>query len=264
MNRVKKSVTALFITASLTLTSVAIAQENGTQETAPQPQQENNAPAVNGIPGESIQEGKNFTPIKLDEFVNDPEDKPATLRWQVTGNKSLVVTITNRVVTIKTPNQYWNGSEDLTFTATDPKGASGSETVNFTVESVNNPPVVSKVPDQTIDEGKKFEPIKLDDFVNDPDHPKEQISWEYEMSPIGKEQAEGELVVDITKDRIANIVIPDTNWYGAYKITFIATDAEYASDKTSANFVVKSINDAPIVQKAPDQTIEEKNQFEQI
>ena len=84
------------------------------------------------------------------------------------------------------------------------------------------------------------------------------------MTQTAKDQAEGELTVDITKDRIANIVVPDAHWYGAYKITFIATDAEYASAKTSANFTVRPINDPPIVQKAPDQTINEKEQFEAI
>ena len=252
----RKSVTALFLTAGL-LASNAFAQD-GT------PAAENNPPSLNGIPGESIQEGGKFAPIKLDDYVDDPEDKPATLRWKITGNKDLQVSESNRVVTIKTPNEYWNGSEDLTFTVTDPKGASSSETVTFSVESVNNPPVVSKISDQTVDEGKKFSPIKLDDYVKDPDHPKDQITWEYELTPIAKEQAEGELSVDISKDRIANVVIPDTNWFGAYKITFIATDAEYASDKTSANFTVRPINDPPIVQKAPDQTINEKEQFESI
>ena len=255
----KKSCSPLFLTAGLFFVSFAFAQDAASAQA-----KENNPPSLNGIPGESIQEGGKFAPIKLDDYVDDPEDKPATLRWKITGNKDLVVTESNRVVTIKTPDQYWNGSEDLTFTVTDPKGASSSETVTFTVESVNNPPEVSKIPDQTVDEGKKFAPIKLDDFVKDPDHPKDQISWEYELTPIAKEQAEGELSVDISKDRIANVVIPDTNWYGAYKITFIATDAEYASDKTSANFTVRPVNDPPIVQKAPDQVINEKEQFEAI
>ena len=256
----KKSVSVLFLTAAM-FASGAFAQD--APQEAPQAS-ENNPPSLNGIPGESIQEGGQFAPIKLDEYVSDPEEAPAALNWKITGNKNLVVKEDKHVVTIQTPNQYWNGSEDITFTVTDSKGASSSETVNFTVESVNNPPVVSKIPDQTIDEGKKFAPIKLDNYVEDVDHPKDQIAWEYELTPIAKEQAEGELSVEISKDRIANVVVPDTNWYGAYKITFIATDGEYASAKTDANFTVNSINDAPIVQKAPDQTIQEKEQFEPI
>ncbi|MDY3921684.1 MAG: tandem-95 repeat protein [Hallerella porci] len=261
---IRKKSMSLLLAAGL-LSSVAFAQDTAQPQEAEQPAAaENNPPSLNGIPGESIQEGGKFAPIKLDDYVSDPEDAPAKLRWTITGNKQLQVKESNHVVTIATPDEYWNGSEDLTFTVTDPKGASSSETVTFTVESVNNPPVVSKIPDQTIDEGKKFTPIKLDDYVKDPDHPKDQITWEYEMTQTAKDQAEGELTVEISKDRIANVVVPDAHWYGAYKITFIATDAEYASDKTSANFTVRPVNDPPIVQKAPDQTINEKEQFEPI
>ena len=124
----------------------------------------------------------------------DDMDKPAQLKWSVSGNKNIKVTISNdRVATLQVPDQYWNGSEDITFIATDSKGATGSETVNFNVESVNNPPEVKQIPDQTIDEGKTFAKIKLDDYVTDPDHPKNQILWEFDISPIGKDQADGDL-----------------------------------------------------------------------
>ena len=124
---------------------------------------ENNPPSVMGIPGESIDEGKRFAPIKLDKYVTD-EDAAANIMWSVSGNKQLRVSISSeRVATIEIPNQYWNGSEDITFIATDSKGASGSETVNFNVESVNNPPEVRQIPDQTVDEGQTFSEIKLDD-----------------------------------------------------------------------------------------------------
>ena len=218
-----------------------------------------------GIPGESIDEGKKFAPIKLDNYVTDDADKPQNIKWSVSGNRQLKVSISpERIATIEIPNQYWNGSEDITFIATDSKGATGSETVNFNVESVNNPPEVKQVPDQTIDEGKTFAKIKLDDYVTDPDHPKNQILWEFDISPIGKDQADGDLNVEIDPNRVASVIIPDPNWYGSAKIKFTATDGEYASASTTANFVVKPVNDAPVLQKIPDQAIEEKNEFESI
>ena len=258
--RMNWPVTALLASAGV-LASVVIAQENSDSA----PAVENNAPSVNGIPGESINEGGKFAPIKLDNYVSDDMDKPDKIKWSVSGNKSIKVNISNdRVATLQVPDQYWNGSEDITFAATDTKGAVGSETVNFTVESVNNPPVMKDIPDQTIDEGKQFTKIKLDDFVTDPDHPKDQILWEFDIQPVGKDQADGDLNVEIDPKRVATIVIPDTNWYGAAKITFTATDGEYASDKKTALFTVKPINDPPVLQKIPDQTIDEKNEFESI
>ncbi len=252
MKRKNWSVAALLASVSI-LASVGIAQE------------ENSAPSVMGIPGESINEGGKFAPIKLDKYVSDDMDKPDKLKWSVSGNKQLKVSISpERVATIEIPSKYWNGSEDITFMATDSKGAVGSETVNFNVESVNNPPEVKQIPDQTIDEGKTFTKIKLDDFVTDPDHPKNQILWEFDIQPVGKDQAEGDLNVEIDPNRVASVIIPDPNWYGSAKIKFTATDGEYASASTTANFVVKPINDAPVIKKIPDQTIEEKNEFESI
>ena len=196
-------------------------------------------PFVSGIPGESIDEGRKFAPVKLDKYVTD-EDKPEKLKWSVSGNKELKVSISpDRVATIEIPNEYWNGSEDITFYATDTKGAVGSETVNFTVRSVNNPPVVGQIPDQTIVEGQTFEKISLDDYVSDPDHLKSEILWKFDISPIGKNQAEGSLRVEMDSDRVATVMIPDQNWYGSARVQFTATDGENASDSKTANFVVK-------------------------
>ncbi len=257
MRRKNWSVAAVLASAGL-LASLGIAQEAGEAPV------ENEAPSINGIPGESINEGGKFAPIKLDQYVSDDADKPEQLKWAVTGNKQLKVSVSNdRVVTIETPDQYWNGSEDITFTVTDSKGASSSETVNFNVESVNNPPVVAQIPDQTVDEGQKFAKIRLDDFVSDADHAKNQLLWEFDISPFGK-QADGDLNVEIDQNRVASVIIPDPNWYGAAKIKFTATDGEYASDSKTATFTVNPINDAPVMTKIPDQTIDEKNEFESI
>ena len=281
MNRFK-SVSALIAVGALALVSGVTAQEAAqetstaqapvaasAQESAPvvpaEPVEEVSAPSVSGIPGEFIQEGGKFAKINLSQYVTDEIDKPEAIRWNVTGQKSLKVSLKGSEVTIETPDAYWNGAEDLTFTATNSKGKSASETVNFTVESVNNPPEFSKkIPEQTIDEKKQFATIKLDDFVKDIDHKVSEITWETNVVAAGKEQAEGDLSVEIDANRVAKIVIPDPNWYGSADITFTAADPEYATVSTTARFTVKSINDAPVLKQIPNQTIEEKNTFESI
>ena len=233
---------------------------------AVEPAPANEPPQVGGIPGESILEGGTFSKIKLDNFVSDDSDQPSQIRWKVSGNKNLKVSISpDHTVEIATPNPLWNGSEDLTFTATDSKGASASETVNFTVESVNNPPVVSQIPSQVITEGKQFAKIRLDDFVNDPDHKKDQISWDTEVIPAGGPQADGDLSVTIDGNRVATVVVPDAHWYGAATIKFIANDPDYGSDNKTAAFTVTPVNDPPtFTKKIPDQVIDEKNQFDMV
>src|SRR5690554_3445016 len=290
MNSLKTSITALLFSFSL-LFVMATAQEVNPAPEVPPPVTEKDSsnndstvsnvaleapkeektpeidahpPVVSGIPEESILEGGSFTPIKLDQFVQDEIDKPSAIVWTVKGNKDLKVSISNRVATIQTPDKYWNGSENITFIATNSKNLSSSETVGFHVESVNNPPEVKKIPNQTIAEKKKFSPIKLDDYVSDPDHEKNQIVWETYVEPTNKKQAEGDLSVEIDKNRIASVLTPDSYWYGEAKITFTATDGEFASDKTTAIFTVTPVNDPPVVKKHPDQVIQEKEYFESI
>ncbi|SHM53313.1 Ig-like domain-containing protein [Fibrobacter sp. UWB7] len=278
MNKLKRSMATLIASASVIATS-SFAQNPApapqaapaaapVNEPAPEPAPAvaNDAPQVSGIPGESIMEGGTFSKIKLDNFVSDDTDQPSQIRWKVSGNKNLKVTITpDHTVEIATPSPLWNGSEDLTFTATDSRGASSSETVNFSVESVNNPPVVSQIPSQVITEGQQFTKIRLDDFVNDPDHKKDLITWDTEVVPAGGAQADGDLSVTIDAGRVATIVVPDKHWYGAARIKFIANDPDYGSDNKTAAFTVQPVNDPPtFTKKIPDQVIEEKNQFDMI
>lgn len=279
MNKLKRSMATLIASASVVATS-SFAQNPAPAAQAPQPAPAvapapapepapavpNDPPQISGIPGESILEGGTFSKIKLDNFVTDDVDQPSQIRWKVSGNKALKVSISpDHTVEIATPDALWNGSEDLTFTATDSKGASASETVNFTVESVNNPPVVSQIASQVITEGQQFTKIRLDDFVNDPDHKKNQITWDTEVVPAGGPQADGDLSVTIDANRVATIAIPDKHWYGAARIKFIANDPDYGSDNKTAAFTVQPVNDPPVLtKKIPDQVIEEKNQFDML
>ncbi len=255
------SMVMLLASAGL-LTSIGVAQENAAGGVVGA----NNPPSVAGIPGEVILEGGKFTLIKLDDYVSDDNDEPRFLKWSVSGNKSLIVSISpNHFAEIRVPDQYWNGSEDITFTATDTQGASGSETVNFTVESVNNAPVMMAIPNQTVDEGQKFAKIRLDDFVNDVDHKKNQITWDFDIQPQGQVQADGDLNVVVDQNHVATVVIPDAHWYGAANIKFTASDPEFASDSKTALFTVRPVNDPPVfVKPLVGQTIDERNEFDQI
>ncbi|MBE3785159.1 cadherin-like domain-containing protein, partial [Vibrio parahaemolyticus] len=63
------------------------------------------------------------------------KDSDSSLEFSVSGNSNIQVAIVNGIATF-TPTADWNGSETLTFTATDPSGESISQTVNFTVAPV--------------------------------------------------------------------------------------------------------------------------------
>jgi len=94
---------------------------------------------------------------------------------------------------------------------------------------VNQAPVVTDIPDQTIAEGSTFTTINLDDYVSDVDNLDSEMTWTYSGNT--------DLTVSIVA-RVATITIPDVNWYGAETITFTATDPDLASDSDAATFTV--------------------------
>ncbi|MFH4681973.1 tandem-95 repeat protein [Vibrio diabolicus] len=77
---------------------------------------------------------EDFTPysINLNTAFSDVDNVDGELSFSVSGNNNVLVSIENGIATIS-PTADWNGSEILTFTATDPSGESVSQTVNFTV-----------------------------------------------------------------------------------------------------------------------------------
>ncbi|MBM4905641.1 cadherin-like domain-containing protein, partial [Vibrio parahaemolyticus] len=93
----------------------------------------NDAPTVeNAIADQVLSE--DFATYTID--LNDAfKDSDSALNFSVSGNSNVLVSIENGIATI-TPTADWNGSETLTFTATDPSNESISQTVNFTVAPV--------------------------------------------------------------------------------------------------------------------------------
>jgi len=217
----------------------------------------NDPPVVSDIPNQTVPEGQNFATISLDNYVADPDNPDNQITWTFSGNTALTVSISpTRVATISVPNSNWNGSETITFTATDPGGLFDSDPATFTVTPVNDPPAVADIPDQTITEGNNFSVIQLDNFVSDPDNPDDQITWTYSGNT--------ELTVSISPTRVATISIPNSNWNGSETITFTATDPGGLSDSDPATFTVTPVNDPPVVVDIPDQTITEGNNFSVI
>jgi hypothetical protein len=210
---------------------------------------------VSDIPDQNVSEGSSFTTIYLDNYVSDANNTDEEIEWACSGNTELAVSIVDRVANIIVPGAEWSGSETITFTATDPELLSDSDGAAFTVTAVNDAPILSDIPDQTVAEGQSFTTISLDDYVSDIDNTDAQMSWSYSGNT--------ELGVSIV-DRVANISVPNGEWSGFETITFTAEDPGLLSDSDSATFTVTAVNDAPAVSDIPDQTIEEGESFTTI
>jgi hypothetical protein len=212
-------------------------------------------PVVSDIPNQTIAEGENFTSISLDEYVTDQDDPDSVMVWSHWGETELLVNITNRVATITVPNPEWNGAETIWFKACDPGGLCDSDQAIFTVIAVNDTPMVSDIPDQTIAEDEKFTSISLDDYVTDPDDPDSVMVWSH--------WGETGLLVHITK-RVATITVSNPEWSGVDIIWFKACDRGGLCDSNQATFTVTAVNDTPVVSDIPDQTIAEGESFTSI
>ncbi len=194
------------------------------------------SPQVSNIPDQTIQEGGTFTSINLDNYVTDADNSDVEMSWTYSGNNELLISINNRVATITVPNTEWNGQETITFRATDPSGLTGSDSAIFKITSVNDAPIISNIPGQTIQEGGSFTSINLDNYVTDIDNQDSEITWTY--------SGNNELIV-LINNRIATITIPNAEWNGQETITFRATDLPGLFDEDSAIFEVSSVIDAP-------------------
>ena len=217
----------------------------------------NDLPVVDDIPDQTIDEGQDFATINLDDYVTDEETPDNDINWTYSGNSELLVTIDiNHVATISVPNADWNGSETITFTATDAGGASDSDAATFVVVNINDAPVVSDIPDQNIAEGATFTQIHLDSYVDDVDNADSDMIWTY--------SGNSELQVSIDANRVATVTAPNEDWYGSETITFTATDPGNLSDSDAATFTITAVNDTPVVGGIPDQTITEGDTFAPI
>ncbi|UCE06955.1 MAG: tandem-95 repeat protein, partial [bacterium] len=212
----------------------------------------NEPPLVTDIPSQTIKEDEAFNSIHLDNYVSDPDNSDEEITWIASGMNNLSVSIVNRVANIAVVDPEWSGSETITFTATDPGGLFDDTSTVFTVLPVNDAPVMTQIPNQTIDEGGTFNNINLDDCVSDPDNSDIELIW----TSTGQKQ----LIVSINQ-RVASIQTPDSNWYGSENVGFKVTDPAGLFDSKVVQFKVNPVNDAPVVSKIPDQTIDQSETF---
>ena len=137
------------------------------------------------------------------------------------------------------PAANFNGEVTFTYKANDGNSDSNVATVTLTVTAVNDAPVVTDIPGETIAEGGSFATISLDDYVSDVDDADAEMSWGYSGTTS--------LLVNINATtRVATISAPDGDWSGAETITFTATDPDLLFDADDALFTVNPVNDAPV------------------
>ncbi|MDF4449579.1 tandem-95 repeat protein [Vibrio parahaemolyticus] len=175
---------------------------------------------------------EDFTPytIDLNTAFSDVDNVDGELTFSVSGNSNIQVAIVNGIATI-TPTADWNGSETLTFTATDPSGESISQTVNFTVAPVAD--IVADSVTVVEDTPTIIKVLGNDTFEGDD----KVVSLDTNNDP-----ANG--TVSINPDGSVTYT-PNDNYHGTDSFTYIVTSGG-VSESTTVNVDVTPVNDAPV------------------
>ncbi|MCS0046711.1 tandem-95 repeat protein [Vibrio antiquarius] len=175
---------------------------------------------------------EDFTPytIDLNTAFSDVDNADGDLTFSVSGNSNIQVTIVNGIATI-TPTADWNGSEILTFTATDPSGESVSQTVNFTVAPVAD--IVADKATVVEDTAAIIKVLDNDTFEGDD----KVVSLDTSKGP-----ANG--AVSVNPDGTVTY-IPDDNYVGKDTFTYVVTSGG-VSESTTVEVNVTPVNDAPV------------------
>ncbi|ELA9574451.1 tandem-95 repeat protein, partial [Vibrio parahaemolyticus] len=188
----------------------------------------NDAPTVeNAIADQVLSEDFDTYTIDLNDVFKDSD---SSLEFSVSGNDNIQISIVNGVATI-TPTADWNGSETLTFTATDPSGESVSQTVDFTVA-----PVVDIEADSA--DVVEDTPTIINVLGNDTFESTDKVvSLDADNGPKN-----GTVIVN--NDGTVTYT-PDDNYVGEDTFTYIVTSGGM-SESTTVEVNVTPVNDAPV------------------
>ncbi|HHF3259477.1 TPA: tandem-95 repeat protein, partial [Vibrio diabolicus] len=188
----------------------------------------NDAPTIdNVIAGQELAEDFDAYTIDLNEAFKDTD---SSLNFSVSGNSNVLVSIENGIATVS-PTADWNGSETLTFTATDPSGESISQTVNFTVAPVAD--IVADKATVVEDTATIINVLGNDTFESDD----KVVSLDTNNGP-----ANG--TVSVNPDGTVTYT-PNDNYHGTDSFTYIVTSGG-VSESTTVNVDVTPVNDAPV------------------
>ncbi len=94
---------------------------------------DNTPPTISDIPDQAVSIGSNFEPINLNAYIHDPNDALEDIKWSHSETAALQIDISKGIAHVEPIDSTWQGSERITFTATDPAGANVSDDVIFTI-----------------------------------------------------------------------------------------------------------------------------------
>jgi len=210
--------------------------------------------------------GREDLALQIDILAND-YDTDGTLdstTVAITGNPAhgqLNVDPVTGVVTYQ-PDLNYFGNDNFNYTVDDKQGAtSNAATVQITVASVNDPPVLAGIHDVSFEEDSQTT-LELNPYVSDVDHTVNQIDFLAEVIEAGMmlSPEKGGRNIEIDPSDLTISIDPGTHVAtfsssvdssGMFSVVFTAVDDSGATDTDTISVTVTPMNDPPVISVLP-------------
>ncbi|MBN1155747.1 PKD domain-containing protein [candidate division KSB1 bacterium] len=187
--------------------------------------------------------------IRLTGTATDPGADQLTYSWDLDNNGSFETPGANVQKIFNT-----NGRHNVVLKVSDDDGGIGYDTTMVQIN--NDPPMLSHIGNQTIDEGDSFDSVNLYQAVYDADNDDSEIGWIF--------SGQKKLNISVEFDSIAHIAVVDSEWNGSETILFIAMDPGQSADSATAVYTVLPVNDPPKIGRINVPPINEGEVFDYI
>ena len=196
-----------------------------------------------------LNEDEIFISLFLDTLAGDRDDGPSSLIWSgISKNENIILSVddsVSRTFAIQGTKDFF-GPGEVVFVITDPHGATDLLLVNVNIIPVNDPPLISGIPDIHILPGQVDTSIVLQDYTTDVDSGLETITYSWT----------GAQNVNILMDANTRLTISGTSGFtGTETIIFKVYDINPSSSSFDAVNVTVGPKAPLLIAPLPDTTI---------
>ena len=115
-------------------------------------------------------------------YVYDEGTADSLLTFHISQGKNVTITDHDTSTLLK-PSLNWYGSDTLQLSVTDSENLTSSSTFSVSVKSVNDPPVISSLPDSITIEHQSVYSLHIWDFVEDIETPDSSLIYNFQPYP---------------------------------------------------------------------------------
>ncbi len=189
----------------------------------------NDIPTITGEPETTADEDifYSFTPAADDVDTGD------ILTFSIAGKPSWAAFDSSTGTLSGTPvNEDVGTTSGIVISVTDGNSDPVSlPSFNLEVINVNDTPEILEIGDRSILRGGNFNDISLDDYVEDVDNLKSELTWECSSE-------ENNINISIDENNSASVTVTDADWFGSQDVIFTVTDPDGADDSQTVKFTV--------------------------